>query len=123
MEDTAPDNATAEASKDADLAASFNVIPYPNPVLRQPAEEVTAFDEALQDTVKAMFARMRASEGVGLAAPQVGISQRILVINATGAPEDDLVLINPTLVERSGPETLFDEGCLSFPGIYAQVRR
>ncbi|HJO27673.1 MAG TPA: peptide deformylase [Planctomycetota bacterium] len=126
MEDTAPDKAperTAKNTQETAPGAGFSVVLYPNPILRKPAKPVTAFGQELRETVSAMLARMRASEGVGLAAPQVGLNQRILVMNSTGAPDDDLVLVNPTLIERSGPETLFDEGCLSFPAIYAQVRR
>ncbi len=101
----------------------FQVTLYPNPVLRKEAPPVETFDQDLADTVRAMFERMYASGGVGLAAPQVGISRRIMVLNATGEPEDEIVLINPRIVDKSGPETLFDEGCLSFPGIYAEVKR
>jgi peptide deformylase len=73
--------------------------------------------------VEAMFRRMRESRGVGLAAPQVGLDRRILVLNPTGEEADDLVLVNPTITGLAGEPTLFDEGCLSFPGIFAQVRR
>jgi peptide deformylase len=70
-----------------------------------------------------MFERMFKSKGVGLAAPQVGLKQRVLVLNHDGDRANDLVLVNPTITARSGPESVFDEGCLSFPGIYAEVRR
>ena len=96
---------------------------YPDPLLRQVAEPVTSFDEDLRALVAAMHERMRNSKGVGLAAPQVGLKKRILVLNPTGEAQDALTLINPTIVARSGPRTLFDEGCLSFPGIYAEIRR
>ena len=67
---------------------------------------------------------MFASKGVGLAGPQVGIGRQILVLNPTGEPQDNLTLINPAVrVDRSGPTTSFDEGCLSFPEIYAEVQR
>jgi peptide deformylase len=96
---------------------------YPDPILRKVADPVTAFDAELVRTVVAMFERMVASKGVGLAAPQVGLKKRILVLNATGDAKDNLALINPTIVARAGAETFFDEGCLSFPGIYAEVKR
>lgn len=96
---------------------------YPSPILRKVAEPVPAFDDELARLVEGMFARMRESQGVGLAAPQVGLRRRLLVLNPTGEAADDLVLVNPTILERSGPETVFEEGCLSFPGIYAEVRR
>lgn len=101
----------------------FALTLYPEPVLRKVAEPVASFDGELRSVVEAMFARMRASKGVGLAAPQVGLSRRILVLNATGEDQDDLALINPTIVARTGPATVFDEGCLSFPGIYAEISR
>ena len=101
----------------------FDLTVYPAPVLRRRALPVEAFDEELQAIVAAMFERMYASKGVGLAAPQVGLKKRILVLNETGKPEDELVLINPTLVERTGDPTTYEEGCLSFPGIYAEVER
>lgn len=101
----------------------FTLTLYPEPVLRKPADPVQAFDEKLERTVAAMFDRMFKSKGVGLAAPQVGLKQRILVLNPTGDRKDDLVLVNPTILARSGEDTIFDEGCLSFPGIYAEIHR
>ncbi|MFM7281734.1 MAG: peptide deformylase [Planctomycetia bacterium] len=101
----------------------FDMTIYPAPVLRKPAEPVTAFDEELAEIVRAMFERMEKSNGVGLAAPQVGLRKRILILNHSGDPRDNLVLINPELISRSGPQIYFDEGCLSFPGIYVEVRR
>jgi peptide deformylase len=101
----------------------FSLTLYPEPILRQVALPVEAFDEELRAIVAAMFERMRQSKGVGLAAPQVGLKRRILVLNPTGEAQDDLALVNPQIVARSGADTLFDEGCLSFPGIYAEIRR
>jgi peptide deformylase len=101
----------------------FELTLYPSPVLRRPAEPVGAFDEELRAIVAGMFERMYASKGVGLAAPQVGLKRRILVLNPTGEPADELALVNPTIVEKSGPPTLFEEGCLSFPGIFAEIER
>jgi peptide deformylase len=101
----------------------FEIRFYPDPVLRRRAELVAQFDAELARFVEAMHARMEKSQGVGLAAPQVGFRRRILVLNATGLPEDALTLVNPEILERSGPPTSFEEGCLSFPGIYAEVLR
>lgn len=105
------------------LELHFDLTLYPDPVLRRPAQAVTAFDEELRAVVAGMFERMYASKGVGLAAPQVGLKKRLLILNPTGVPQDELVLVNPRLAELSGPPTLFEEGCLSFPGIYAEVER
>jgi len=101
----------------------FELTLYPTPVLRKVAAPVEVFDERLAEVVKAMYRRMVESKGVGLAAPQVGLRQRILIVNPTGEEQDNLTLINPTVVGRSGPTTVFEEGCLSFPGIYAEVSR
>ncbi len=101
----------------------FELRLYPDPVLRQRAEPVETFDEELRGVVDAMFARMAASKGVGLAAPQVGLLQRILIVNPSGEEQDNLVLVNPTITDRFGAGTVFEEGCLSFPSIYAEIER
>lgn len=101
----------------------FSLTVYPDPLLRKESDPVEAFDAELSRIVEGMFARMVASKGVGLAAPQVGLKKRILVLNPSGETADNLVLVNPTIVERFGPITLHEEGCLSFPGIYAEIRR
>ena len=101
----------------------FQVTLYPNPVLRKTASPVEAFDDELRGVVRAMFERMYASNGVGLAAPQVGLKLRIMVLNPTGEPGDELALVNPTITEKFGAESVYEEGCLSFPGIYAEVKR
>ncbi|MFT4711071.1 MAG: peptide deformylase [Bacteroidia bacterium] len=105
---------------------NYIVTLYPTPVLRKEAVPVEDFDEDLAKIVEAMYRRMYDSKGVGLAAPQVGLPKRILVINPSGEQEDksgELALINPTIVERFGDESTYEEGCLSFPGIYAEVKR
>ncbi|MCB9914726.1 MAG: peptide deformylase [Planctomycetes bacterium] len=101
----------------------YQITLYPDPLLRKPSEPVTAFDDELAAVVAAMFERMRASKGVGLAAPQVGLKRRILVLNHTGEEGDDLALVNSEILELAGPRTTYEEGCLSFPGIYGEVLR
>lgn len=101
----------------------FRLTLYPDPLLRKTAAPVEAFDDEVKEIVRAMFERMQSSNGVGLAAPQVGLGKRILVLNHTGKPEDALALINVSIVDKSGPLVLFEEGCLSFPEIYAEVKR
>jgi len=96
---------------------------YPAPVLRRVAEPVAAFDAGVEELVAGMLEIMRSSKGVGLAAPQVGLQKRILVLNPTGEPADDLALVNVQILDRFGPESTFEEGCLSFPEIYAEVVR
>jgi peptide deformylase len=99
---------------------------YPDPVLRRPAEPVTVFDHELAGFCQRMFAVMEAERGVGLAAPQVGVSRRIFVTDhgrRTDAGEPDpRVWINPVIEDPAGT-AVFEEGCLSFPGIYAKVTR
>ena len=101
----------------------YDLTLYPDPLLRRPALPISSFDEELRAIVAGMFERMYASKGVGLAGPQVGLKRRLLVLNPSGETKDELVLVNPRLTERFGPPTLFEEGCLSFPGIYAEVER
>ncbi len=101
----------------------YQIVVYPSPVLRKVAEPVESFDDDLRAIVEGMLARMRASKGVGLAAPQVGLKRRILVVNHTGEEGEDLILINSELLGTSGPRTGYEEGCLSFPSIYGEVQR
>lgn len=97
---------------------------YGDPVLRAKAADVTAFDDSLRALVADLFETMKAYNGVGLAAPQVGVSQRIFVVEV---PYDDetrerFAVINPTLDQRQGKES-GEEGCLSMPGINEDVVR
>jgi peptide deformylase len=96
---------------------------YPDPLLRRPCDPVSSFGEELAGIAAGMLATMHESNGVGLAAPQVGIRRRLLVMNPSGEEGDDRVLVNPEILERTGPETAYEEGCLSFPAVYAEVRR
>jgi peptide deformylase len=80
------------------------------------------FDERLRLLVARMFELMREDKGVGLAAPQVGINERIFVVNHTQDPKDDRVFINPELFDMSGDEEA-EEGCLSLPEINAMIHR
>jgi len=93
----------------------------PDPVLRQKAKRVKSIDSSIQKLITDMIETMHAVPGrVGLAAPQVGVPLRVVVI---GLPEEeDIVLVNPEIVRRSG-ERLVTEGCLSVPGYYGEVKR
>lgn len=97
---------------------------YGDPVLRQKALPVETFDETLQSLVADMRETMHAYRGIGLAANQVGVLQRVLVIDVPleGDRRADLALINPVLSDRSGSE-VDEEGCLSIPSVYDDVRR
>lgn len=92
----------------------------PDPVLRQKSKRVKYIDGSIHKLIGNMLETMRAASGVGLAAPQVGVPLRVIVI---GIPdEEDIVLINPQIVRRKG-ERLVDEGCLSILGYIGQVQR
>jgi len=90
---------------------------YPDPVLREPTEEITLFDEELMMIVNDMWETMHVSDGIGLAGPQVGLAKKIAVIEYNG---EKYVLINPVILEKENINTV-EEGCLSFPGIYEKV--
>lgn len=97
---------------------------YPDPVLSQPGEPVTEFDAELRKLVDDMLETTYASEGVGLAAPQVGIPKRLTVIDTSQGKqrEDRIVLLNPEVIFSDG-KVYEEEGCLSFPGIIEKVSR
>lgn len=97
---------------------------YPDPVLRVVCPPVERFDDELERLVDDMVETMYAAPGVGLAAPQIGVEQRLTVIDPTAGEERGnlLVLVNPTIRERRGSESDV-EGCLSLPGIAEKVER
>jgi peptide deformylase len=104
--------------------ALLKIAHYPDPVLLTPGDPVTNFDAELKDLVTNMFATMSNARGVGLAAPQVGVSKRLFVMDCSGGedPAQRLALINPEVIRVEG-EQVGEEGCLSFPGIYLNVQR
>ena len=108
-----PDN------NDEAITGGLEVLHYPNPILKKKSEPVEVFDDELAGFVEKMFASMRNHEGVGLAAPQVGVLKKIAVVEYDGK---SYVLINPKIVDQKGIQE-GEEGCLSFPGIYAHVTR
>lgn len=97
---------------------------YPDPVLKQVAHPVEVFDGALKQLAADMAETMYAAPGVGLAAPQVGVSRRLAVIDCAreGEPPQLYTLINPEIVAHEG-ESCEEEGCLSVPAYYAKVDR
>jgi peptide deformylase len=104
------------------MADELKIVVYPDPRLRKMSRPVAEFGPELAELAVKMLALMRTSQGVGLAAPQVGKNIRMFVMNATGKPEDDRVIVNPVLSEADGEET-GEEGCLSIPDIKAQILR
>jgi peptide deformylase len=97
---------------------------YPSPVLSQPGEPVTEFNDELRELIANMFETTYAAQGIGLAAPQVGISKRLTVIDLSLGkdPAQKLVLINPEIIFREG-KLYEEEGCLSFPEIREKIVR
>ncbi|MBI4188498.1 MAG: peptide deformylase [Chloroflexi bacterium] len=92
----------------------------PDPILRQKSKQVRSVNGSIHKLINDMLETMHAAPGVGLAAPQVGVLLRVIVL---GIPEEpDIVLINPKIVRKSG-ERLVNEGCLSLPGYIGQVKR
>ncbi|MFY9673981.1 MAG: peptide deformylase [Terriglobales bacterium] len=102
----------------------YPIVKYGDPVLEKPAATVTAFDDELKKLLEDMFESMYAARGVGLAAPQIGISKRIAVVDVTFKenPDAKLVLINPEIVGKEGRQR-GSEGCLSIPEFREDVSR
>jgi len=92
---------------------------YPEQVLMEKAKDVTDFGEELQSLLRDMWETMAVNDGVGLAAPQIGVSLRVAVI---GWRDRRIVLVNPVVIEQEGEEEL-EEGCLSAPGFFEKVTR
>ena len=107
------------------------IVVYPDKRLKIISKEVESFNGALHDLLDDMYETMRARNGVGLAAIQVGVDTRALIINVPLEGEDGehdqpkentLEMINPVIIEKDGSE-IFQEGCLSIPGVYEEVER
>lgn len=101
----------------------MHIVYYPDPVLLNPATPVGELPEDLSEIVDGMRRVMELERGIGLAAPQVGLSRRIILVNPTGEPEDEQILLNPEITRAYGDKVWGEEGCLSFPGIWGEVLR
>jgi peptide deformylase len=102
----------------------LTIVKYPDPVLSKPGEPITEFNAELKKLVADMFETMYDGHGIGLAAPQVGESKRLLVIDLSSGknPDEKIVLINPEIIQSQG-RVYEEEGCLSFPEIHEKVVR
>ena len=102
----------------------LKIVKFPEPVLQQPGEPVIEFDGELRKFVANLFETMYASQGIGLAAQQVGVAKRVTVIDLSQGkdPAQKLVLINPEVISRDGKQ-YEEEGCLSFPDIREKIAR
>lgn len=103
----------------------MEIVLYPHPALRWKSRPVKEIDASLRKIVAEMFDLMYAHKGIGLAANQVALPYRLFVLNLTGESEqkdEEVVFVNPEILKRKGT-TEGEEGCLSFPGLYAPVKR
>jgi len=102
---------------------SLTIVHYPHEVLKQVAAPIEQVTDEVRAVAKQMLQLMHDAPGVGLAAPQVGLSWRMFVANPTGEPKDDRVFINPKLTSPSQERGVMEEGCLSLPGIHVEMTR
>jgi peptide deformylase len=114
-------SATGEAR--VDPMALLRILEYPDPRLKKVAQPVTRFDERLRKLAADMAETMYAAPGVGLAATQVDVHERLIVVDVSETKDKLHVLVNPQIVWASDETVVCEEGCLSVPGIYDEVRR
>jgi peptide deformylase len=101
----------------------LNILRYPDPRLHKIAKSVTVFDEKLKKLAADMAETMYDAPGVGLAAPQVDVHEQLVVIDTSETNDNLLILINPEIIWSSPERKMYDEGCLSVPGVYDGVER
>lgn len=102
--------------------AQLEILHFPDPRLRTRAQPVEAVDDEIKQLVTDMFETMYAAPGIGLAATQVNVHKRLLILDISEKKDQPMCFINPELIEKSGEEEM-EEGCLSVPGYYEKVRR
>jgi len=126
---TSSEPASGPAAAETQQATSparkiYPIVKYGDPILEKPGAPVKTFDAKLEELAEDMFASMYAAQGVGLAAPQIGLSLRLAVVDVTGGknPEAKIVLANPEVIHAEG-EVREEEGCLSVPGFRGYVMR
>jgi peptide deformylase len=129
MADKSTSSETKSAGKTTEAAEAparklYPIVKYGDPVLEKPGAAIRKFDAELQELAEDMFASMYAAQGVGLAAPQIGSSIRLAVVDVSIGknPEAKIVLVNPEIVHAEG-EVREEEGCLSIPGFRGYVIR
>ncbi|GKV07729.1 hypothetical protein SLEP1_g19463 [Rubroshorea leprosula] len=111
--------------KDLRFEPPLKIVEYPDPILRARNKRIETFDDNLKKLVDEMIEVMYKTDGYGLSAPQVGVNVQLMVFNPAGEEDEgqEIVLVNPKVNKYSKKTRLFEEGCLSFPGIYADVER
>jgi peptide deformylase len=122
-----PAPGSARASKACELVMDLKLRYYGDPILREVCEPVTDFDDRLEDVARSMIDTMLRERGIGLAAPQVGMTKRLIVALQMKDPDDvdaeAMALVNPEVLERSKSTWEFEEGCLCIPGVVGKVVR
>ncbi|MBS0447195.1 MAG: peptide deformylase [Proteobacteria bacterium] len=103
--------------------AKLDILRYPDPRLHTVAKPVREVDARIRQLVDDMLETMYAADGVGLAATQVDVHERVIVIDTSATRDEPRILINPEIIERSDEMSYTDEGCLSVPAIYDKVER
>lgn len=103
--------------------AILEILRYPDPRLQRVARPVTTFDERLRTLVRDMAETMYAAPGIGLAATQVDVHERVIVIDLSETKDQLRVFVNPKVIQASEERKVYEEGCLSVPGIYDEVER
>ncbi|XP_022750600.1 peptide deformylase 1B, chloroplastic/mitochondrial-like isoform X2 [Durio zibethinus] len=113
------------STEDLRFEPPLKIVEYPDPILRKRNKRIATFDENLKKLVDEMFDVMYKTDGIGLSAPQVGINVQLMVFNPVGERGEgqEIVLVNPRVMKYSKKTLLVNEGCLSFPRIYADVKR
>jgi len=109
-------------NRDGNHMAILNILQFPDPRLRNIAQPVAAVDDSIRKLADDMLETMYAAPGIGLAATQVNVDKRIIVIDVSEEKDQPLYLINPEIIELAGVEEM-EEGCLSVPGVYEMVQR
>ena len=100
----------------------MKIVTYPDPILMRKAAPIEEIDNKICEIAQKMLDTMYDACGIGLAAPQIGLSKRLVVMDATGQKTGERVFINPQITEERG-ETIEEEGCLSFPDVMGNVKR
>jgi len=108
--------------RDGNYMAILDILHFPDPRLRNVAQTVETVDDAMRQFIDDLLETMYAAPGIGLAATQVNVARRVVVIDVSEAKDQPLCLINPEILELDGVEEM-EEGCLSVPGIYEKVQR
>ena len=100
--------------------AELKIITYPDPTLRKKSEKVKEVDNEIKDLIKNMIKTMEKNQGIGLAAPQVGVLKRIIIALTDNGPK---AFINPKIIKKTKETEIMEEGCLSFPGLFLEIKR